>query len=257
MQYMISPMDLTQRQLLIYKVLYDRCDFNTMEVSITIENIVNTIKVADLTYSMVYKDINKMLKKGYIKTVRKAAKGIAPKYKLVKVSEFYLEKSGIPKNTKEYQKKTKTEQFQGVEGCEEYQKKTKEYQKLTNSKDKDKDNNIYSSKFELLWSLYPSKTGKKTSKDKVIKLLKSEKVSFEEFKRCIERYKDYVKKQRETGFNLSYMNGSTFFNGRYEDYLDANYQEKNLDQSEQNNFDIEKELEKYKIVRPDGTVVEN
>lgn len=252
MQYMISPMDLTQRQLLIYKVLYDRCDFNTMEVSITIENIVNAIKVVDLTYSMVYKDINKMLKKGYIKTVRKAAKGIAPKYKLVKVSEFYLEKSGIPKNIKEYQKKTKTEQFQGVEGCEEYQKKNKEYQKLTNSKDKDKDNNIYSRVIDYL-NEKASKSFKCTTKKTKSCIDARLREGFKEadFLKVI----DIKTEQWKDNPNMNmYLRPLTLFGSKFESYLQEDTKQ---DQSEEKDYDIEKEAEKYKLVRPNGTVVEN
>ena len=51
-----------------------------------------------------------------------------------------------------------------------------------------------------------------------------------------------------------YLRPETLFGVKFEGYLQ---QDTKQDQSEQNNFDIEKELEKYKIVRPDGTVVEN
>ena len=139
MQYMISPMNLTERQLLIYNVLYRRCNFANMEASITIEGIITSIKIVDLTYKKVYSDIKVMEKKGYIQTIRKASKGTAPVYKIVKIEEL-----GYQKKTKGYQKKTKTEQLQGLDNDVGYQKKTKGYQKSTNSNDNDKDNNIYS-----------------------------------------------------------------------------------------------------------------
>ncbi len=139
MQYMILPMDLTERQLLIYNVLYRRCNFNTMEVCITIDNIITSIKILNLTYKTVYSDIKAMEKKGYIKTIKKAAKGTAPIYKIVKIEEL-----GYQKKTKGYQRETKTECFQGVESNTGYQRETKGYQKSTNSNDNDNDNNIYS-----------------------------------------------------------------------------------------------------------------
>ena len=114
MQYIISPMDLTERQLLIYNVLYRRCNFANMEVSITVEGIITSIKIVDLTYKKAYSDIKAMEKKGYIQTIRKASKGTAPVYKIVKIEELG------------------------------YQKEAKGYQKATNSNDNDKDNNIYS-----------------------------------------------------------------------------------------------------------------
>ena len=74
--------------------------------------------------------------------------------------------------------------------------------------------------FEKMWSLYPEKRVKKQvsskSKKDIYKL-------GEEFERCITRYKKYVEGRRKTDFkDLSYQNGSTFFNGGYMDYLDEN-----------------------------------
>lgn len=139
MQYMISPMDLTERQLLIYNALYRRCNFANMEVSITVEGIITSIKIVDLTYKKVYSDIKLMEEKGYIQTIRKASKGTAPVYKIIKIEEL-----GYQRETKGCQKKTKIKQLQGLDSNEGYQRETKGYQKATNSNDNDKDNNIYS-----------------------------------------------------------------------------------------------------------------
>lgn len=72
---------------------------------------------------------------------------------------------------------------------------------------------------EEIWRLYPRKEGKQKSIKNIPKILN--KHSKEELIRCIERYK------RETeGKDKQYiLMGSTFFNGRYEDYLDSNYKE--------------------------------
>lgn len=79
--------------------------------------------------------------------------------------------------------------------------------------------NITEETFERLWKLYPIKKGKgqvsKTKKKEI------EAVGEDQFKRCIERYKRSVEKERQQGFkDLRYMNGSTFFNSGYVDYLD-------------------------------------
>ena len=84
-------------------------------------------------------------------------------------------------------------------------------------------NKEYSAFFEKMWSLYPNKKGKgrvsNTKKKEIHKL-------GDEFKRCIERYAEYVENQRENGFKeLKYQNGSTFFNSGYVDYLDDNFEE--------------------------------
>lgn len=71
--------------------------------------------------------------------------------------------------------------------------------------------------FEKLWKMYPVKKGKgQVSDAKKMKLLK---IGYDEMKRAIERYKQYV----ESVDYLHYQNGGTFFNSGYVDYLDANY----------------------------------
>ncbi|MDS0525011.1 hypothetical protein NNC19_04905 [Clostridium sp. SHJSY1] len=66
---------------------------------------------------------------------------------------------------------------------------------------------------EEIWSLYPNKKGKAESIRKIPKILN--KISKEELIRCVLIYAEEVK-----GRNRKYiLNGSTFFNGRYEDYL--------------------------------------
>lgn len=84
-----------------------------------------------------------------------------------------------------------------------------------NSASKDDTNKI----IEEIWSIYPNKKGKADSIKKIPKILKT--VSKEKLIQAIERYKTDVEKQRNNGFKtLNYANGSTFFNGRYMDYLE-------------------------------------
>lgn len=86
-----------------------------------------------------------------------------------------------------------------------------------------KSKDIYSANSEFLWSLYPEKKGKQTSIKKLPALIKEH--GKEQMERTIQRYMDEVENKRKNGFpELNYVNGSTFFNGRYEDYLDDNYQ---------------------------------
>ena len=80
-------------------------------------------------------------------------------------------------------------------------------------KEIDKDNNIVVF-FESVWKLYPRKEGKsaisKSQKKKLYKL------GYEKLSKAIIKYADEVK-----GRDKQYiLMGSTFFNGRYEDYLD-------------------------------------
>ncbi|XZM77686.1 helix-turn-helix domain-containing protein [Clostridium perfringens] len=74
---------------------------------------------------------------------------------------------------------------------------------------------------EEIWSLYPLKKGKANAIKKIPKLLKE--YGKEQIVRCIERYIEEIKKENKSKEFI--LHGSTFFNGRYIDYLDCNYQE--------------------------------
>lgn len=74
------------------------------------------------------------------------------------------------------------------------------------------------SAFERLWKLYPVKKGKgKVSKTQKNKLYK---IGEEKITKCIIRYQKYIEDNNKQNF---IMNGSTFFNSGYIDYLDENY----------------------------------
>lgn len=73
--------------------------------------------------------------------------------------------------------------------------------------------------FEALWQLYPVKRGKNKVSSETRKALMA--VSVEEMAQAIERYKEEVK---AAPADRQLLHGSTWFNGDYEDYLDANFE---------------------------------
>lgn len=89
----------------------------------------------------------------------------------------------------------------------------KEIEKDTDKKITKKEIDLF---FESIWKMYPSKKGKASISDAKKKILYS--IGFDTLKTCIERY---VKDKEEW---RALKDGSTFFNGGYVDYLDANYQ---------------------------------
>ena len=109
---------------------------------------------------------------------------------------------------------------------ERHENDTKASRKHTNNNDNKNNNENIEDFFEEVWSLYPNKRGKgQVSDSKKREIFKVG----EEFKRCINRYKQYVKDERKKGFeDLKYQNGSTFFNSGYIDYLDENVEEKEI-----------------------------
>lgn len=80
--------------------------------------------------------------------------------------------------------------------------------------------------FESCWSTYPNKKGKgkisDTKKEEAYKL-------GDEFTRCIERYKLYLKKNTW----LHCQNGSTFWNSGFFDYLDVNEKQDTMKQQQE------------------------
>ena len=70
--------------------------------------------------------------------------------------------------------------------------------------------------FDSVWQLYPRKLGKSAVKKTQRKKL--QKVGYDTLKRCIDNFKDYIATH---GTQEQYvMYGSTFFNGRYVDWMD-------------------------------------
>ena len=99
--------------------------------------------------------------------------------------------------------------------------------------------NIYSANdAQDIWSIYPNKKGKDQAIKKLPKILET--YGKEHISRCVERYSKEVH-GKDTQFIL---NGSTFFNGRYKDYLDDNYKSTQV-------IDINKNNVESKIIKID------
>jgi hypothetical protein len=110
---------------------------------------------------------------------------------------------------------------------EEKEKEQKEEQKekspaslLPNEKNKCKD----LSDFDEIRKLFKGSKTVSVAKNKLPVLIK--KYSKEQIIRTVERYNQDVIKKRIKQPNLNYMNESTFWNGRFEDYLDEFYDQK-------------------------------
>ena len=86
--------------------------------------------------------------------------------------------------------------------------------------------------FEALWKLYPEKKGKGRVSDSKRKALYD--IGAEEMKRTISRYQEELKKDNWR----KPQNGSTFFNSGYIDYLDANYNQQEINEQERKIYDF-------------------
>ncbi len=84
--------------------------------------------------------------------------------------------------------------------------------------------------FESIWSLYPRKIGKARVTKKALKEINA--IGLEKMIECIKRYKKEISDNNVDEKFI--MHGSTFFNGRYKDYLEtAEPEEKGKDNSTQ------------------------
>lgn len=88
------------------------------------------------------------------------------------------------------------------------------------NKNKRKENNIYSENILKAIAKYPGKKVKSVRDKKLPSLIK--KYSEEQIIKCIDRYLEECKSKDKQYI----LNESTFWNGRYEDYLDENYLDK-------------------------------
>ncbi len=103
--------------------------------------------------------------------------------------------------------------------------------------------------FEEVWSKYPNKKGKKQAFNyyKAWRR-KSVKHTNEYLLKKLDEYIRYVEQRRRTGFSsLSFMNGSTWFNGRFDDELEVD------NPKPANKYEQEGYYDDYKdFVRDDG-----
>ena len=73
---------------------------------------------------------------------------------------------------------------------------------------------------DAIWRLYPKKKGKAQAYKKIPGLIS--KYGFEQLERAVKRYKDEINNENTENKYIAY--GSTFFNSKYMDYLDDNYE---------------------------------
>ena len=101
MNYINAPLDLTERQLLIYFFMYRNCDFKNMEVKITTSQIKTGIKIIDLTDRVINSELKKMIEKGYLKIIKKGSKGNFSIYKIIKTNELLVTNAYLIGNLKD------------------------------------------------------------------------------------------------------------------------------------------------------------
>lgn len=161
----------------------------------------------------------------------KGVKGDSSRYILTRIEE-----QKKAQNEEQNKERNKPSEIKGLKRKEEQKQERKEEQKTIHSSRYNnldiESNNIYSDFVKRIIKIYPGKKIKNVRDKKLPKILN--KYGPDEIVRCVTRYADEVKDQKDKHYIL---HESTFWNGRYIDYLDCNYEE--LKHVESNNKEWE------------------
>ena len=184
MWYMNAPLKLTERQMLIYFYLYKKCDFDSMEVKVTTSQIVTGVKIIDLTDRVVNAELKKMIEAGFLKLVKKGSKGNFSIYQIIKTNEIMVTNAYVIGNS--------------------------------NTKNKEKNNNIYSEVIKYLNEKANTnyRPSTKNTQSFISARLK-EGFTVEDFKKVID-----VKVENWIGTDFEkYLRPATLFGTKFENYL--------------------------------------
>lgn len=188
-KYMISPLDLTERQMIIYFCLYKKCNFENMQVSYTTQQIITDVKIIDLSVRIVNAEIKELIKKGHLKLLKKGTKGNSSVYEIVKNTE---------KTGNLYVTNTKLKRNLNVTPIKE--------------KEKEDINNIVLKLNTLASTNYKATTKSTIS---LVKARLKEGYTVEDFYKVIEfKTKEWLGTEFE-----KYLRPATLFGNKFEDYL--------------------------------------
>lgn len=208
-RYMNCPLDLSERQTLIYKKLAERCnDYNNMTVYYTSEQLCADIKCIKLTPRIANSELKKMIQKGFIVVIKKGTKGNPTKYKIIKISNLNV----INKNING---KLNDSNFNGNNA--EHVNNEKENSHLSVNPYNNIKKEKYIEEINSIWSIYPKNDGRTFIESQIPILLKQ--YDFKELYKCVERYA----KECEGKDPRFIQGGKRFFTEGYKDYLDTNY----------------------------------
>ena len=206
MNYINAPLDLTERQLLIYFYIYKNCDFKSMEVKITTSQIKTGVKIIDLTDRVINSELKKMIEKGYLKTIKKGSKGNFSIYKIIKTSELLVTNAYLISNLKD--SNSNALEDKGVTNAYVIGN--------SNTKNKEKENNIYSEVIKHLNEKANTnyRYSTKNTQSFISARLK-EGFTVEDFKKVID-----VKVENWLGTDFEkYLRPATLFGTKFENYL--------------------------------------
>ena len=206
MNYINAPMQLTERQLLIYFYMYKKCDFKTMKVEITTSQIATGIKIIDLTERIINTELKKMIEAGFIKLIKKGSKGNFSIYQIIKTNEMMVTNAYVIGNSKD----SSSNALDSKEVTNRYLIGN------PNTKNKEKNNNIYSEVIKYLNEKANTNYRPSTKNTQgFISARLKEGFTVEDFKKVID-----VKAKSWIGTDFEkYLRPATLFGAKFENYL--------------------------------------
>jgi len=232
-RYIIAPLDLSDEQSHIYKLLYKKVDFKTMLVKYTKgQLLLDSNSIFKLTERKIRTILEYFLKENFIKEIEKGSKGNPTIYEIITVKELFLERqlnvsnaSAICQsnvsNVIDVEPITEVERQSNVSNTSAMRQSN-----VNPIKDKEKDKEISNVPVKEIIEYLNLKantnfryTGKETTK--YITARWNDKFTLEEFKTVInKKSKEWIGTNQEI-----YLRPETLFGTKFEGYLNQRIKE--------------------------------
>lgn len=195
-----------------------------MLVDVTLEQISGAIKIAEINTSAIYRDIQTLIKNGYISVYRKASKGTPPIYKIVKSEKMWKPNE----NQVEIKRKPKDSNINRCNGLGENQTKAKRKPSESTIKEKEKEINIYSRVITRLNELTGKNYRYTTKKTKTLIDARLKEGFIEnDFYKVVEiKCKEWLNSEMDI-----YLRPETLFGNKFEGYLNQNQKQQIMEQA--------------------------
>lgn len=216
--YILIPMGLSDEQEHIYIKLYKKCDFKTMHVNYTIQQLVNDSNPKlKLTTQKIRTIIKFLLEKGYLVEIEKGFKGKPTTYRIVKIID--LNQQQINNNATLNCIKANNNDVVIEPLVEDNQQQCVSELTVTQQQFHNpiKDTKIKEHS-SVIFDRYPRKENKEYSLKLISKAIS--KIGIEQLEKSLE---NYISKINRENIQEQYVKSSvTFFGGGYEQYLNSN-----------------------------------
>ena len=226
MRYIYAPLDLTDEQSHIYKLLYQRCDFKTMIVKYTKEQLlIDSNPIFKLTERKIRTILEYFLKEEFIQEIEKGKKGHPTIYEIITIKKIMFERQTNVSNVTD-KRQTNVSNDVVIPTVTEVERQTSDKQtsdkRQTNVRpinDKEKDKEKYIDIYNYYLSLDIVKHSTFTpAMSKAIELaIKQNKYSVEDCKELLRKHKEVIVKSKSSQYPIKKRPLVEFFGQKIKD----------------------------------------